>query len=65
MTHIKSKHGNIRFPCMQCDYEASFLVTLKKHIKVHHNDKGHPKKEKVPNEDQDSELKIYFKILHV
>ena len=36
MTHIKSKHKGVKFPCDKCDYRAPHKGNLMRHIKSVH-----------------------------
>ena len=36
LTHIKSIHEGVKFPCEQCDYKATWKVNLLTHIKSIH-----------------------------
>ena len=36
MAHYRSKHEDIRYPCDQCDYQASYKGDLHKHIQSQH-----------------------------
>ena len=36
LTHIKSIHEGIKYPCDQCDFKATHKGTLKSHMKSIH-----------------------------
>ena len=36
--HIDSVHGDVRYPCDQCDYKTTQKGTLKRHIDAVHGD---------------------------
>ena len=36
LTHIKSIHEGVKFPCAQCDYKATTKGSLFRHMKSRH-----------------------------
>ena len=36
MSHVKSKHEGVQFPCDQCDYKATKQGNLLRHVKSKH-----------------------------
>ena len=42
MSHIKSKHEGVRYPCDQCDYRATQKSLLLNHIKAKHEGVKYP-----------------------
>jgi len=40
--HVDSVHGNVRYPCDQCDYKATQKGSLKMHIGSVHGDVIYP-----------------------
>merc|ERR1712126_401084 len=37
LRHFRSKHEGVRYPCSQCDYQATRQSSLKRHVKSIHN----------------------------
>ena len=42
MTHKKSKHEEVKYPCDQCDFKANLKHKLFTHIKSNHEDVEYP-----------------------
>ena len=64
LTHIRSIHENIKFPCQHCDYKATQAGSLKSHIQSIHENIKFPCQQCDYKATKASNLKTHVQSIH-
>ena len=62
--HIEAVHHNYRYPCSECDYKATSLVSLKRHVETKHKGLRHECPECGKQYIQQGALRLHFQTVH-
>ena len=63
-THVRSVKNGVRYPCDQCDYKATLVISLKRHIESEHDGIKYPCNQCEYKATQKPDLKRHIKFQH-